>query len=140
MISIETFENTVNAACAELYATKKHYIDERAHERTIVADFIAPFLRERLKGWDVNTDYNREGVDREPKKDLDGNLIMPDIIVHKHGPAGPNLFAVQVKGYWNRQDRVIDEDSLRRIRAKHGYRFLYRLELGRDKHEIIPVF
>ena len=139
MLDQNTFEKAMNDACAELYRTKKHFIDERAHERTIVSDFVAPFLRHEFQGWDVNTEYNREGVDRGPKKDLKGKLLIPDIVIHKHGPKGPNVVAVQVKGYWNNADRTIDENLLRKLQAKHGYELLYRLELGKEKHELIKI-
>lgn len=139
MIDQKAIEKAIEGACADLYKRGKHLILEKAHERTIVADFIAPYLRNLFSEWDVTTEYNREGIDRESKKDLDGNLLIPDIIIHKFGPHGPNLVAVQVKGYWNREDRGKDAASLKKIQAKHGYIYLFRLELGRDKHELIPV-
>src|SRR5882724_6091394 len=129
MLSQKTLETAIDKACIKLYRTKKHFIDEEAHERTIVSDFIAPFLRARFPRWDVSTEYNREGADRDTKKDLKGRMLMPDIVIHKHGPEGPNVLAIQVKGYWNPEDRRIDVGKLRRLRTKHGYRFLYRLEL-----------
>lgn len=143
MLTKETIEKNVNDACTELYAEQKALIDEEANERDIVS-FLAPKLRVKFPGWDIDTDYNREGEYREherrdTKTDLNKNPLLPDIIVHKRGPDGPNLVAVEVKGYWNKEKRSEDEDSLRRLRAKHGYEFLYRLELGRDLHELIFV-
>jgi hypothetical protein len=85
--------------------------------------------------------YNREGEweDRKPKTDLEGKTIIPDIIIHKSGPKGPNITAIEVKGYWNKQDRKEDEGSLRRLAAKHKYKYLYRLELGKADFMLIPV-
>jgi hypothetical protein len=139
MIDQNAIEKAIGEACADLYKRGRHLLLEKAQERTIVADFIAPHLRTSFPGWDVTTEYNREGIKRDPKKDLDGNLLIPDIIIHKFGPYGPNLVAIQVKGYWNREDREKDETSLRNIRAKHGYKYLFRLELGPDKYELVPI-
>lgn len=141
MIDHAIFEAVMNRACAELYRDNRRYVDERAHERTIVADFLAPYLRQEFADWNVNTDYNREGPegDRRPKTDSNGNRIMPDIVIHRRGNGGPNAVAVQVKGYWNQEDRSIDEGILRRLQTKHGYRLLYRLELGEAEHELISV-
>lgn len=137
-----TVEKSLDEACEELYRHAKRYIDEKAHERTIVAAVILPFLTKSFPTWSVDPDYNREGakMKRNPKKDLHGKLIVPDIVVHEWGPNGRNLVAAQVKGYWNKEDRAEDEDKLRRLAAKHHYSYLYRIELGKDDFEIIPVF
>jgi hypothetical protein len=137
-IERKDIEAKLREAGDTLYRTEKRLIDTRTHERTIVAHF-ASYLRALFDGWDVDTDYNREGNEERPKQDRDG-LIIPDIIVHVGGSkSGPNLLAAQVKGYWNRESREKDEDDLRRLCAEYNYRFLYRLELGRDDLEIIPV-
>jgi hypothetical protein len=137
----ETIGTAINEACVWLYENEnaKRLIDEKAHERTIVPGYLLPELKNRFPGWDVDPDYNREGIDRGPKKDLDGKLLVPDVIIHKRGPKGPNLVTIQVKGYWNHENRKIDEGSLQRLQAKHHYKYLYRLELGPDKHELIRV-
>ena len=124
MLDQNTVEEGINEACAYLYEREKELIRDQVHERTIVADVIAPYLRAKFTGWNVNTEFNREGENRDPKKDSEGRLLLPDIIVHKQGPNGPNVAAIQVKGYWNREDRKRDENSLRRIQARHGYPLL----------------
>ena len=125
-------------ACKKLYANQKYLIEEKSNELTI-ASHIASYLRESIQGWDIDTDYRREGIDRNPKRDLEGTLIIPDIIIHKHGPDGPNLVAIEIKGYWNPENRAIDTDKLRAIRLKHQYEFLFRIELLNDGVKIIEV-
>lgn len=137
----EVIENRIMEACEHLYANGKHLLAEKAHERNIVARFLLPPLVELFPDWDVDPEYNREGEveDRQAKTDDEGNRLLPDLIIHKYGPAGPNLVAIEVKGYWNPENRKEDEESLRRIQKKHGYIFLYRLELNRESYELIPV-
>lgn len=136
----ETIEKNINDACVELYAQQKDLIDERANELNIVGH-LAPRLRLKFPEWDIDTDYNREGPlgNRITKTDVEGSALKPDIIFHQRGEDGVNLVAIQVKGYWNKDSREKDEDSLRRLREKHEYVFLYRLELGRDGHQLIGV-
>lgn len=107
----------IQAACARLYRRHRTLIDFRAHERTI-AGRLAGYLELLFDGWDVDADYNREGNAGDPKHDEQG-LIVPDIIIHRLGQRrGANLVAMEMKGYWNREDRGIDEEQLRRMAAE----------------------
>src|SRR5262249_15729701 len=117
---------------------QKALIDNEAHERTIGA-YLAGYLRSLFPDWNVDPEYNREGADQQPKGDAEGNLI-PDIVIHTRlVKLGPNLVAIEMKGHWNDEDRAVDEQKLRRIRAEYGYQFLYRIELGPDEAALIPV-
>lgn len=142
-ITKERLENLIDEACGYLYKQHKNLIDEAAHEVSIVGDVLAPYLRSKVGeyGYSASTGYNREGDfgDRKTKTDLEGNPILPDIIIHNIGPKGPNIAAIEVKGYWNKEDRKEDERSLQRLEAKHRYLYLYRVELDKDDYQIIPV-
>lgn len=132
--------NTLIECCRVLYLDSKNLIVEKAHERTIVSRMV-PYLKSQFSGYSVDPEYNREGSfeKRETKKDIDNNPILPDLIIHKYGPNGENLVAIEVKGYWNKESREIDEEKLRKLHLKQGYKFLYRIELGRDKADLIEV-
>lgn len=128
----------IGAACEFLYADHKDLVDFQTHERTIAA-YLAEYLRQLFEGWDVDTEYNREGRKRDPKRDEAGRLF-PDIIIHTRGERlGANLAAIEVKGYWNVEDRAIDEKKLRRIAAEYGYQHLFRLELKEEDTSLISV-
>ena len=131
-------KNKLQAACNRLYANEKNLIDEESNELTIVS-YLVSYLRDEIKDWDIDQDYRREGIDRTPKRDLSGNIIIPDIAIHKRGPDGPNLAAVEVKGYWNKENRAIDKAKLKAIQLKHHYRFLFRIELLNEGFEIIQA-
>jgi hypothetical protein len=103
----------IQAACARLYRRHRTLIDCRAHERTI-AGRLAGHLESLFDGWDVDADYNREGNAGAPKHGERG-LIVPDIIIHRRGQRrGANEVAMKMKGYWNQEDRRIDDG--RRVR------------------------
>lgn len=140
-ITKEHIESLIHEACDFLYKQHKNLVDEAANEPSIVASVLVPYLQSKLDEYDVTLGYNREGEfgDRKPKTDLDGNRILPDIIIHKYGPDGPNIAAIEVKGYWNSEDRKEDEHSLQRLEAKHRYLYLFRIELDREWFEVIRV-
>lgn len=131
-------DKILRIACDSLYEEKPHLIEEKSNEKNI-ASHLQAYLCAQLKEWDIDTDYNREGVDRRPKRDSRGRLTLPDIIIHKHGPHGYNLAAIQIKGFWNIEDRKLDEEKLIKLQEKHGYEFLYQIELRRDAAEVITV-
>ena len=136
----EFIEKVISEACDLLYRENKNLIDERAHERTIVNEMLS-YLRMHFVEYEVWSEYNREGEigNRQSKTDIDGNIIIPDIIIHKYGPTGRNLAAIEVKGYWNDEPRDNDDKKLRDIQFKHGYEFLYRIELGKNEPKVIEI-
>ena len=128
----------IEEACVALYAAQKDLVDVCAHERTIAAH-LAEYLRPLFEGWNVDTEYNREGRKGDPKRDERGRLF-PDIIIHTRGQrVESNLAAIEVKGHWNGEDRRVDEEKLRRIRAEYGYQYLFRLELNEEEASLISV-
>lgn len=64
-----------------------------------IAHRIAVYLETALKGWNVDCEYNRMGQDGEPKRNAEGVIIRPDIIVHHRGRAEMehNLLVIEVK-------------------------------------------
>jgi hypothetical protein len=137
-MQFEMIYNSLLRACNKLYQEKKYLIDEKSNELTI-ASHLATYLRDYIKMWDVDTDYRREGPYRTSKRDLEDNIIIPDIIVHKNGPDGPNIAAIEIKGYWNYEDRTTDIAKLKAIQLKHHYSYLFRIEILPDRADIIRV-
>ncbi|MDP2331839.1 MAG: hypothetical protein Q8M19_14205 [Reyranella sp.] len=131
-------EEGISRACSQLYAEQRRLIANSALEDGIVGR-LARYLDPLFPGWDVDAHYNREGAGRKSKQDGMG-LIIPDIVIHTAGvKAGPNLVAIEVKGYWNTEDREEDETNLKRLAAEYGYEFLFRVELRRETFELIRV-
>jgi len=132
-------KNLIEQACSSLYVENPILIKNRTHERTIVSH-LANYLKPLFPDWNIDTDYNRDGDNGKSKQSIDGELLLPDIIIHNRGvEQGPNLVAIQVKGFWNKEDRTKDEKDLRKLKAKYKYLFLYRLELNIDNFDLILV-
>jgi hypothetical protein len=126
-------------ACRTLYFRDRFLIDTQGNERNIVCH-LAGYMRQFFQDWAVDTEYNRVGDEGDPKRDERGRLLFPDIIIHTRGERlGPNLAVIEVKGFWNSEDRDIDEGKLRGMAAEYGYQWLFRLELGAESAEVISV-
>jgi hypothetical protein len=131
-------EDGISRACIRLYAEQKRLMANSALEDGIVGR-LARYLDPLFPGWDVDAHYNREGAAGRSKQDKVGRII-PDIIIHTAGvKTGPNLAAIEVKGYWNKESREDDETNLGRLAAEYGYEFLYRIELGPETFELIRI-
>jgi hypothetical protein len=128
-----------------LYDREFILIKNKTHEETI-ATHLAGYLKAAFipDGWDVDAGYNRDGVD--PKKDQDGNLILPDIIIHHRLSSPPrfspenNLVAIEIKGNWNPEKRTVDAQKLRDLGRRYGYQYIFQIELGERSGQIAEAY
>lgn len=91
-----------------------------ANERTISAQ-LACYLKPAFPEWDVDVEYNRQGLD--PKKIGIGEsaeLVYPDIIVHRR-QSEVNLLVVEMK---KGDSPAPDEEDMRKLRA-YVWKFKY---------------
>ena len=124
-------------ALNRLYARDFHLV-QKSKERAATAS-LACHLRDVLKEARylkafpeirVDVEYGREGDDT--KRSLRGTPVVPDLIVHVPGECGPNVVAIEVKGYWNLSGQQADKRKLADYQAKQGYRFVYFVVLDRN--------
>ena len=79
------------------------------------------YLETAFSDWDVDCEYNRNGdrLKEIPLSDECRELlrktdrVVPDIIVHKRGPQGPNLLAIEIK----REGQPGEECDLAKLRG-----------------------
>jgi len=91
-----------------------------ANERTISAQ-LACYLKPAFPKWDVDVEYNRQGLD--PKKIGIGEsaeLVYPDIIVH-HRRSEKNLLVVEMKKGDSPDPDEVDMKKLRAYVVKFKY-------------------
>ena len=139
----EMVTRKINQALSELYKHDRVLMENRTEEETI-STHLAGYLKPLFDGWNVDTEYNRDG--KETKKDSEDNHIFPDILIHHRIPdrverASPenNLVAAEVKGYWNSENRDKDTGKLLDMRQRYGYQLLFRVELGKEAGQLIEV-
>lgn len=85
-----------------------------ANERTISAQ-LACYLKPAFPDWDVDVEYNRQGLDsKRIGIGAGAELVYPDIIVHRRGLKKENLLVIEMK---KGESPEPDEDDLEKLRA-----------------------
>jgi hypothetical protein len=122
----------VNDALGQLLKGDRHLFETDGGERSIAAR-LAMYLQDRFPGFAVDADYNRAG--KFPKRlrlplecagyrnENDESLAVPDVIVHRRGPEGPNLLVLELKKTTNPDKGDCDKLRLQAFREQIGYRY-----------------
>lgn len=106
----------VRDAILELFAKDAFLFQADVNERAITHR-LALHMTPRFPKWDVDCEYNREGLD--PKRvelgrdGTDGSRVFPDIIIH-HRNTAENFLVVEVK---KSTSEVPDQDDLNKLKA-----------------------
>lgn len=142
-MSQEEIVEKVNQAFLKLYSSQPELVSNHCKEETICAHLLC-YLKELFKPWSVDLEYNRDGID--PKRNSSDDIIYPDIIIHNRTPGRTlqyspenNLVVIEVKGFWNDTNRVLDEEKLRDMKETYGYQYAFRLELEKERGNLILV-
>jgi hypothetical protein len=125
-------QRIVETAVRNFIELDRYLLEKDLLERCIAGRF-AMHLQALIDGYTVDVEYNRAGVSPKRLKlpdqcannrDEDGNsLVMPDIIVHRRGPEGPNLMAMEIKKAKNRAGPECDRLRVRAFREQLQYRY-----------------
>ena len=97
-------ESKIEVALSRVTSEDKYLLEHDLGERCLAHRF-ALHLAAVFSEWDVDCEYNRNGdrLKEIPLSDECRQLlrktdrVVPDIIVHKRGPEGPNLLAIEIK-------------------------------------------
>lgn len=94
-----------------------------------------------LGNWAVDVEFNRQGAGQDPKllglpeecakyvTPAGQAYVTPDIIIHRRGAAGPQLFVAEVKKTGNRASRDCDRRRIEAFCASFHYRYGALVEL-----------
>jgi len=107
-----------------------YLLEHNLSERCIAAR-VALHLQRSFPDYSVDVEYNRAGD--TPKRlylpeecansfDDDGRaLIVPDIIVHRRGSAGPNLLGIEIKKVGDPRGLDFDRTRIVALKTRFGY-------------------
>jgi hypothetical protein len=117
----ETAERVI--AAVDLLLTSDAYLFEAGVGERALSHRLGIYIEANFKGWHVDCEYDRDGVD--PKRipggsgndDDEGSRVLPDIIVHRRG-SGPNLLVMELKKSTNREP---DDRDMMKLRAYTEY-------------------
>lgn len=128
----------VGLAVQQLLEMDAELLIRDVHERTITGR-LADHLRPHFLEWDVDCEYNRDG--HEIKR-VDGNIVVPDIIVHHRGTPD-NLLAIEVK---KSNTRVPDEEDIAKLRSyreshlRYQHGLFLKLLVGENAPDVSTVY
>ena len=141
----EEVEKRLHEALQEVAKSDWHLLEHDLSERCI-ASRLAMYLQKSFPEYSVDVEYNRAGA--SPKRlglpeecanyrNKDGEaLAVPDLIIHRRGPEGPNVLVLEVKKTTNRDPRQCDRERVRAFLAQLGYRYGALIECEtRQGHE-----
>ena len=124
--------NRLGNALESLSQNDRHLLENDLSERCI-ASRLAMYLQAEFPDHSVDVEYNRQGdipknlgLPDECANSWDEHgraLVVPDIIVHRRGPDGPNILVLEVKKTTNRNSRACDHERILAFRAQLGYSF-----------------
>jgi hypothetical protein len=122
----------LDAALQRLVQQDAYLFENNLLERCI-AGRLAMYLQHQFPEHCVDVEYNRDAD--TPKRmslpdqcankiDEHGrSLVVPDVIVHRRGPNGPNILVLEVKKTTNPEPLHCDSRRIRAFRAQYGYEF-----------------
>jgi len=113
-------ESKIEDALSRMTSKDKYLLEHNLGEGCLAHRF-AVHLAAVFSDWDVDCEYNRNGdrLKEIPLSDECRELlrktdrVVPDIIVHKRGPQGPNLLAIEIK----REGQTGEECDLAKLRG-----------------------
>lgn len=91
-------ERHLALALGHLLERDAYLLEDDASEWS-VAHRLAVYLEQQLPDWDVDCEYNRQGSGGAVKKRAAGDVVRPDIIVHRRRQLAKaqNLLVVELK-------------------------------------------
>jgi hypothetical protein len=122
----------LNSALRRVTDCDRYLLEFDLSERCI-ASRLALYLQNEFPEHTVDVEYNRDGA--IPKRlglpeecanhrNPDGEaLAVPDVIVHRRGPEGPNILVLELKKTTNRDLRDCDRARVYALREQLGYSF-----------------
>ena len=123
-------------ALDRLFERDSYLLQVDANERSVTAR-LAMYLQEALPNWDVDCEYNRDGVDPTRLQhlalypeadDSEAKTVFPDVIAHIRGTS-QNYLVIEVKKATSPVPYDVDLAKLRGYKRELGYAHALFIEL-----------
>ena len=134
----------INQSLDDLYRNDEYLISHKASERDLTFHFTTYFKDHMrttsIAQYNVDCEYNRDGDD---SKQIDGDKVYPDFIVHHRGSNEDNLLIIEFKTWWNPNNNN-DIKKLKNMMSeqyRYKYKYAYSIVLAptRENVQIIMV-
>lgn len=97
-----------------------------------IAHRLAVYLERMLPEWNVDCEYNRQGLGRDPKTNELDAKIRPDITIHHRGklPIEHNLLVIELKKREDQDDWDKVSEMTKPPAGKRKFQYQYGLALS----------
>ena len=135
-------ENLIQKSLDDLYANDKYLIEHKVAERDITHRFAYYFENNMqntdVSSYNVDCEYNRDGYGI---KQVYGNYVYPDFILHKRGSNEDNLLIIEFKTWWNpNNDKDIEKiQCMMHPQLRYRYKYGCCITINQDNSEIFWV-
>lgn len=135
-------ENLIQKSLDNLYANDKYLIEHKVAERDITHRFAYYFENNMqntdVSSYNVDCEYNRDGYGI---KQVHGNYVYPDFILHKRGSNEDNLLIIEFKTWWNpNNDKDIEKIQwMMHPQLRYKYKYGCSITINQDNSEIFWV-
>ena len=130
-LSLKEIKIKVEKALKLLHEKDNFLLEVNASERSITCK-LASYLQEEFEGYDVDSEYNRQGPNSDPKTvniNYSKRRVYPDIIIHHRLDSENNLLAIEVKKSINPATKKAGDDLNKLVAYKNDLDYKYGLFL-----------
>lgn len=129
----------INQSLDDLYLNDEYLISHKASERDLTFHFTTYFKDHMrttsIAQYNVDCEYNRDGND---SKQIDGDKVYPDFIVHRRGSNEDNLLIIEFKTWWN-PNNTNDIEKLKNMMSeqyRYKYKYAYSIVLAPTRKDV----
>ena len=129
----------INQSLDDLYRNDEYLISHKASERDLTFHFTTYFKDHMrttsIAQYNVDCEYNRDGDD---SKQIDGDKVYPDFIVHRRGSNEDNLLIIEFKTWWN-PNKTNDIEKLKNMmneQYRYKYKYAYSIVLAPTRKDV----
>jgi len=124
----EEINEKLKSSLAILYQQDSYLLKKNSHEISI-AHRLALYIQQKFDAWHVDCEYNRDYTGN--KKRINGEIVRPDIIIHRRETRKDNLVIILIKKMsGNLSEKKKDLKKLSGYKKELGYRYAIFLEIG----------
>jgi hypothetical protein len=144
----EDVRRRLDAALERLVREDAYLFENNLGERCISAR-LTMYLQEEFPDHHVDAEFNRDGdipkhlgLEDDCSNYVNENgqsLVVPDVIVHRRGPDGPNILVLEVKKTSNPEPRHCDSKRIHAFCEQFGYEFAALIECETRAHRAPAV-
>ncbi len=122
MDELKLIKDKIEKCIHIFYENDLQLLEKEIHENAVSAQ-LSRYLAAEFPNYHIDCEYNRH---LEDDKELDGEIIRPDIVIHRRATDDQNLAYIEIKTNKNKTSRKNDINKIRGATRQNG-EFRYKI-------------